>query len=174
MRPARSAGPMPETWSCKACGELPVTAFHASVIKDCKHLCKACIRSRNMKYINERPEVFVARRAREGAGPGSEEFSAKDVAVIMERFGHACAMTGTPGVPLTIVAVDAARPLDVDNAAPVWRCMAPSLSRMGRAQRREVLLAGAAGALLLRAQERAAAANGGNTDGRADEPSPAP
>ena len=144
-RPRRPAGPLPDTWSCAVCGELPATEFHASVIADRKHACKACIHARNDRHARERPEVYAARRARNCAGPGSEDFSARDAAAVLDRFGHRCAMTGFADVPLSIVAVDPARPLGADNAAPVWRCMAPELGRMGRARRMELLLAGAVG-----------------------------
>jgi hypothetical protein len=134
----------PEVYVCNTCGELPGDAFHASVIKHKKHMCKSCIKDRNVRYARERPEVFAAQQARLCAGPGSEGFSARDFAAVVERHNHTCAITGATGVPMTVVAADSERPLSMENAAVVRRRLVPALARMAGEQRARLLQEGAA------------------------------
>jgi hypothetical protein len=104
------------TYACNTCGVLPRTCFQPSSLRKSLHKCRACMTERNKRYYRDRKEVFTCARVRR------REKCQLDPGVlrhILQLHGGRCIVTGEESDALTLVRIDASRPLGLDNAAPV-------------------------------------------------------
>ena len=114
---------------CRGCRRaLARSDFHKSNLRPSKYQCRSCVKVNNARYFLSHRETHlcaeIRRREREQFGAHSED--TKKITVKMYKqalsdYCNRCFVSGDGRTILTLMRVDAGKPLDLTNCVPVGR-----------------------------------------------------
>jgi hypothetical protein len=112
------------SFACALCDTRDVSMFWESYIAHNVHRCRSCDKTYRERFSARRPTIRAASecRTREHVALSTREFEQ-----VCQLWRNCCAITGKRHRALTLVRVDANRPLAPDNAVPVIPAIAKQM-----------------------------------------------